>query len=192
MSSSIRKTIFIQLALFIPIFLTHAQSSNESKSTQDLSFLIGKWDIMRTYNPNKEQSRVLHGTLLCEESLDGQFINCIYEIERPGKVRGLDVVYFNYNSIYDKYESLWLSSTWPIKVLMQGELESSKDEFMLNTLATFPLEEGLTEYVKDELVANEEEPNKKSFFRKTFIRTSNDKEGVWTHHMNEQATLIIE
>ena len=161
-----------------------AQAPNESGSTEDLSFLIGKWNVVRIYSPNSDKERTLNGTLVCKESLDNKFINCRYEIERPGKVRGLDEVFFNYNPIYNMYESIWLSSTWPVKVLMQGTLKQNADTIVLNTTAHFQIENSVTEYVKDELIV---ETDNESFTRKTFIRTSEYEEDEWFHHMTEIA-----
>ena len=169
----------------------NAQQSDESKSTEDLSFLIGKWNIVRIYSPDSDNERVLNGALICEESLDGQFIKCTYEMKRPGKTRGLDVVYFNYNSIYDLYESVWLSSTWPIKGILQGHLQKESDYYILSTSGQFKIENNVTEYVTDEmktLISKEHKIN--SFIRKTHIRTSEFEEGVWHHHMTETAQRI--
>ena len=193
---AMKKIIQINKALLILVFLYGsnpsliAQQSDESKSTRELSFLIGKWNVVRIYSPNSDNRRVLDGTLICKEALDGKFINCTYEINRPEKIRGLDEVYFNYNSIYNMYESIWLSSTWPIKVLMQGTLQKNAGNIILSTSAQFQIENNITEYVKDELIIGTEESNLNSFTRKTFIRTSNFEEGAWRHHMTETAKRI--
>ncbi len=165
-----------------------AYAQDNIKSTSDLSFLVGEWEVLRTYGPKTDKPRVMHGTLSCEEAMDGNFIHCTYEMERPGKIRGLDVVYFNYNSIYDTYESLWFSSTWPIKVLMQGTLEERRDGLSLRTSAQFQIENGVTEYVKGELMTNSATMDLSSFTRQTMIRTSEYEEGEWYHHMTEVVT----
>ncbi len=167
-----------------------SQQSTTSKSTQDLSFLIGEWTITRTYNPDSDRERILEGTLICAESLDGKFVHCTYEINRPGKVRGLDEVYFNYNPIYNLYESLWLSSTWPIKVLMQGTLEKHADHLILSTTAQFQIENNVTEYVQDDLVTDPSEEMTYSFTRQTYIRTSESETKEWHHHMTEKAQRV--
>lgn len=161
------------------------QTEEGPKSTADFSFLLGDWTVTRTNNPNGDKPRVLKGTLKCSWGLDEQFVQCTYDMERPGKVRGLDVVYFNYNQIYDQYESLWLSSTWPIKVLLQGTLEKSNYGITLRTKAEFPIQNNLTEYVKDEMVVTNPKSDNTSIERKTYIRTSNDPDDQWTHHMTE-------
>ena len=162
--------------------------TQHAKSTKDLSFLIGEWEVVRIYSPDSDKQRTMKGTLVCEESLDGQFIKCTYEMQRPGKIRGLDVVYFNYNNIYDLYESVWLSSTWPIKGILQGHLKKDSTHFSLNTSAQFKIENEVTEYVKDELIIGTTPATLNSFTRKTLIRTSEDEEDVWLHHMTETAT----
>ena len=167
------------------------QDSQFSKSTRDLNFLIGQWDITRTYSPGGEGERILHGSLVCEESLDGKFIKCTYEMERPGRIRGLDVVYFNYNSIYNQYESMWLSSTWPIKVIMKGQLQDVEGDLVLATSAEFQIENKVMEYVRDEMkVSSFDISAENSFIRQTHIRTSEYEEGVWHHHMTEIARRI--
>ncbi len=183
---------FIILLLLCGITTSlNAQQSDVSKSTEDLSFLIGKWDIVRIYSPDSDNERVLKGALICEESLDGQFIKCTYEMKRPGKTRGLDVVYFNYNSIYGLYESVWLSSTWPIKGILQGNLQKESDYYILSTSGQFKIENNVTEYVRDEMKSIKSKERKmNSFIRKTHIRTTNFKEGDWHHHMTETAQRI--
>ena len=164
--------------------------NQSEKSTEDLSFLIGEWEVERIYSPNSDEPRTLKGTLVCDYSMDNQFIKCTYEMQRPGKIRGLDVVYFNYNSIYELYESMWLSSTWPIKGIMQGQLNKETDSLTFITKGQFPIQDGIMEYVKGSLVAKNLDGNNKSFFRKTYIRTSKDPEGYWFHHMNEMVTQV--
>lgn len=186
----INKAVLILILLCATSLSLMAQQSNESKSTEDLSFLVGKWEIVRIYSPDSDNERVLNGSLICEKSLDDQFIKCTYEIKRSGKIRGLDVVYFNYNSIYELYESIWLSSTWPIKGVFQGTLQKNTDHFILSTSGQFEIENNVTEYVKGELIIQAKELNLNSFTRKTHIRTTNFDEGVWHHHMTEIAKRI--
>lgn len=156
----------------------------QTSTTEDLSFLIGSWEVTRTYGPDDEQPRILRGTLDCKMVMDDKFIQCRYEMERPGQIRGLDEVYFNYNEIYEHYESLWLSSTWPIKVLMQGQLEN-QDSTVLSSQAQFEIQDNLMEYVKGILTLNKQGT---SFERRTLIRTSKDPEDQWRYHMLEVAT----
>ncbi len=181
------KTVLLSLLLSGSSFFLEAQEKTEGKSTQDLSFLIGKWNIMRVYSPESDSERTMKGELVCEESLDGQFIKCRYEMERPGKIRALDVVYFNYNHIYGLYESIWLSSTWPIKGIMQIALQKNENNYTLNTTGQFKIENDVMEYVKGSLVAPSKDGNINSFVRKTNIRTSEYEEGVWHYHMIETA-----
>jgi len=182
----LHKTLHIIFGLFIAASLM-AQAPGDGGSTEDLSFLIGEWEVSRTYSPSTDNERILKGTLVCKAALDDQFINCRYEMERPGKVRGLDEVFFNYNPIYEVYESLWLSSTWPIKVLMQGTLGQEDEKVILSTSASFLIENNVMEYVKGELTLD---GGSDSFIRKTLIRTSEYEEGEWLHHMTETAKRV--
>jgi hypothetical protein len=173
------------LVLISGVFCINAYG--QKPSTADLSFLIGQWKIERTYAPLSDQPRILKGVLHCESSLDSQFVKCTYKMLRPNKKPSIDVVYFNYNSIYGDYESLWLSSTWPIKVLMSGQLEKNEIDLKLNTRAQFQIGKGITEFVKGKLLLKQPALNANTFIRQTFIRTSEDKEHEWIHHMTETA-----
>ena len=165
-------------------------ASQNVKSTEDLSFLIGEWEVERIYSPKSDQPRIMNGTLVCNYTMDKQFIKCTYEMQRPGKIRGLDVVYFNYNTIYELYESMWLSSTWPIKGILQGQLVRKAESLSLHTAGQFAIQDGIMEYVRDSLIAGTSSKEKKSFFRKTYIRTSKDPDGYWLHHMNEKVSAV--
>ena len=170
------------LALGLIHILSIAQDSN-TKSTDDLSFLNGQWLMNMTYSPNSDKPRILDGTMICEWVMDSSYIKCKYALSREGKKDALNDVYFNYNQISDKYESMWMSSTWPVKVLLKGDLENDGDTLRLTTLAEFLIENDLTEYVKDVLVMAK---GADSFYRKTFIKTS--AENDWRFHTLEQAT----
>ncbi len=172
----IRLTAFFLLVPFFSI-------AQNSKSTKDLSFLVGDWEVTRTYYLYPDSPRIYKGTLSCSLSLDEQFISCRYEMQRPGKTRGLDQVYFNYNSIYDSYESVWLSSTWPIKTISKGSLEKIDSQIIFKSFTEFPIENGVMEYVKGELVLKDAD----MFERNLHLRTSNDPEGEWKHHMKTVA-----
>ncbi len=173
---------------FIPalLLLVSTLQGQEQKSTEDLSFLIGEWEVTRTYYLYPDSPRVYKGNLTCDYSLDKQFISCRYEINRPGKIRGLDQVFFNYNSIYDSYETVWLSSTWPIKTISKGELRKNEDGLIFKTYTEFPIENEVMEYVRGELVLK----NSNEFQRDLHIRTSKDPEGEWKHHMTTMAKKV--
>ena len=109
-------------------------------------------------------------------------------MELHGRANAMDIIYFNHNNIYNEYESLWLSSTWPIKVLLQGDLTMVENKKMLNTTASFLIENGITEYVRDEMVLANNTP--KSFIRKTYVRTSKDNGEKWLYQMLEEAKRI--
>ena len=100
----------------------------------------------------------------------------------PERWLRLNDVYFNYNALAEKYESLWFSSTWPVKVLLSGDVQEKSDSIFLETFAEFPIEDGLTEYVRDVLIMKK---GTDSFSRKTYIRTSNDTD--WKYHSLEKA-----
>ena len=186
---NLSKRIILLTLMLISSSLLWAQEGS-TRSTQDLDFLLGEWEVTRIYSPDTDKERSMKGRLVCKESLDGKFINCRYEMERPGKIRGVDEVYFNYNQIYELYESMWLSSTWPIKVLMQGTLNQGDENIILETEAEFLIENDVMEYVKGKLIIGAEGDARNSFKRKTHIRTSKDEAGYWFHHMTETAERI--
>lgn len=180
MKIQIMKKVFHVIALILLTLPTLAQDVKTSKSTEDLAYLIGEWDVKRTNNPDGDEPIVRYGTLTCKWDMDNQFIFCVYDIERPGKRRGLDYVYLNYNDIYDKYESTWLSSTWPIKSTMQGDFSMVDGQRVLSTTTEFPIANGVMEYVKGQTTIT----SKDSFHRKLHIRTSEKPE--WYYHMIEE------
>ncbi|WP_222984779.1 hypothetical protein [Flagellimonas meishanensis] len=97
----------------------------------------------------------------------------------------LDIVYFNFNDIYGKHESLWLSSTWPIKVLMQGDIDFKGAELWYTSKAQFQIADTVMEYVQSILRMN---LNKGHFVRNTDIKTSRD--AIWHLHMLENAIKL--
>ena len=185
---SLYRQIFLFVLCYTWLTESYGQESTVAPSTDDLSFLVGEWEVTRIYGPETDNPRTLLGRLTCSNDLDGQFINCLYEMERPGQLQALDQVYFNYNPIYKAYESLWLSSTWPIKVLMKGELRSSGDSVSLETTAEFEIENGIIEFVKDEMIISDREA--REFSRKTHVRTSDSPANEWYYHMLETAEKI--
>ncbi len=173
--------LFITLVLFIHL-VSNAQSP-ETRSTNDLSFLDGEWLMNMTYSPDGNEPRTLEGTMTCNWVMDSSYIKCQYQLERSGKKDALNDVYFNYNIISGKYESIWMSSTWPVKVLLTGTMQNNEDSIKLETFAEFPIENGLTEYVKDVLIIK---AGMENFQRKTYIRTSEEAE--WRYHSLEKAS----
>lgn len=176
----ITTTIHITLIMII-----HSVNGQPAKTTKDLDFLLGEWEVIRTYSPGGTNERILAGELSCKWALDSTFIECTYLLERPGKRRGIDRVYFNYNTIYDKYESTWMSSTWPIKATSSGEPSKGDERSVLTTRSEFPIHDGIIEFVKTDWQINWLN-GQYDISRKTFIRTSKDAPDYWFHHMNEQ------
>lgn len=184
--SSVRKCKFkILLCL---LFLGLFSEVGAQKRTEDLSFLLGKWNVERIYYPETENPNIMNGTMECELAGNNAFIKCEYEMERLDRPNATDIVYYNYNKIYHKYESLWLSSTWPIKVLLQGDLTTADNGTLLNTTASFLIENGITEYVMDKLLLTKDDP--KIFVRKTYVRTSVDENEKFTYHMLEKTRRV--
>ena len=159
-----------------------AQEVTASGATAHLSALIGTWDIERTYAPGSRDERTLKGSLGCAEGIGGAYIRCRYVLPRSGQTPAIEEVYFNYNPIYSRYEALWLSSTWPIKVVMQGDLVPEPSGLVLSGQAEFLIQNGLTESVR-----SEHRLQKDGFVYRVFVRTSDSPEGVWREHMVERA-----
>lgn len=187
MNSQFLQALTILSFLFTTGSLLSAQQTGHDQSTSDLAFLLGDWEVERIFSPEGKDKRTYKGTLSCHRILDEQFIQCQYEFERPGKTRGLDLVLFNFNHIYGHFESVWFSSTWPIKTVMKGLLTKSVSELTFETSTEFKIENEVTEYVKGELVASGPDTDSTSFTRKTYIRTSEDQPDYWRYHMLETA-----
>ncbi|QSE96110.1 DUF1579 family protein [Fulvivirga lutea] len=161
--------------LAILLILTLNKTGAFSQGTSDLNFLLGEWKVKRIYSPNTDKVREYAGKMSSVYSLDSAFIECRFEFERPDKKKAIDLVFFNYNSLFNQYESMWLSSTWPVKVLMEGKIEQN----VLSTAAQFPLGNGQTEYVRDTL-----EFTNNKLLRRTYITTDSTLRN-WTYHLLE-------
>ncbi len=157
----------------------------QDRSTKDLAFLVGDWKMKMTFSPETDEPRILDGAMECQWTMDSTFIRCEYLMKRSGKKDALNDVYFNFNSVTNTYESLWFSSTWPVKVLLGGDLKKVGSEWILETTAEFPIADGVVENVKDVLVFEE---GSNEFERKTFIKTS--KETEWKYHSKEDAIKV--
>lgn len=162
---------------------TIGQSLDSTKSTHDLSFLTGEWIMKMTYNPESKEPKTLEGAMCCEWVMDSTYIKCEYALERQDKKNALNDVYFNYSAISEKYESMWMSSTWPVKVLLAGDIRNEKDTIRLETCAEFSIGNGIIEHVRDVLTIKIGAVN---FNRKTYIKTSEETE--WKYHSLEEAS----
>ncbi|MEM9495061.1 MAG: hypothetical protein AAGA09_03585 [Pseudomonadota bacterium] len=188
---SLRKTwsaICSAIALCIVFPATAAAETSAAKgdveetpTVDDLGFLLGDWSVERIYQPGTENERIAAGDLGCKKALSQQFVRCAFYFERPEQPPIHDVVFFNYNEIYGVYESLWLSATWPIKVLMRAE--PAAPGASLRWEADFLIEDGVREWVRSEWRLGEDG----AFTRRVEIRTSNDPAGDWLHWMDERA-----
>ena len=184
---NLRLSSLLYLVLISGTSTLNAQSGSDPRSTEDLSFLVGSWEVSRVYSPGTNEARTYKGSLDCEMALDGKFIQCTYDMARPGKIRGLDLVFFNYNNIYEYYESVWFSSTWPIKTVMRIDLEHGANSLVMKTSGQFRIENDVMEYVKSELYAQALNGKTNTFTRQTYIRTSAYATDKWRHHMTERA-----
>ncbi|WP_299328822.1 DUF1579 family protein [Parasphingopyxis sp.] len=148
-----------------------------------LDFLIGEWDVDRVYRPGSAEERRVAGQLSCARAIYDAFVRCVYDLDRPDRGPAQEVVYFNHNAIYGTYENIWLSSSWPIKVIMAGSLNS--EERSMASEAQFMIEEGRTESVRSSHRWTDD-----SIAYRVDIRTSEDPEGEWTYHMEEVARRV--
>ena len=172
----------MRITLSALLLFTSLSICGQEPATSDLSFLLGEWDITRIYRPESQKPDTVRGTLKCETALEKQFISCLYDIPRTNKPRILDQVYYNYNAIYEHYESIWLSATWPIKPVMELNI-ISQEPMQIETTGEFSIGSEVTEYVKSEMSVSADA----GFFeRKTNIRTSKDPADQWTYHMIER------
>ncbi len=161
-----------------------------AQSTEDLFFLIGKWDLEHTYFPGTPEAKTYKGSLTCHKAMDGQYIRCEYLIGRMNTSEGRTITYFNYNSIYKTYEALSLSSTWPIKVTSRGSMKEVSEKKVMNLSSEFLIANNVTEYVRSEVTFDSA---KMTMIKSTHIKTSEKPQ--WWQHMQESAvrsdTIII-
>jgi len=167
------------LAIFSALIVAAPAQADNAPQTADLDFLIGDWNVTRVNRPGQEGERTFTGSLTCEPALEGQYIRCVYYFERDDRGPIHDEVFFNYNSIYGTYESLWVSATWPIKNTMRAEPGQSPDA--MTWTSEFLIENGVREYVRSFWNVSDAA----GFSRRTDIRTSEYADGEWLHWMNE-------
>lgn len=172
---------FVIASLIGSFTVPAAGSTPHEPSTADWEFLVGDWDVERTYRPGSEEERTQEGTLTCNRAVLDAYIRCLFDFDRPDRGPSRDDVFYNYNDEYGRYESMWLSSTWPIKVVMSGDMDVSART--LAAASQFPLAGDMIEYVRSTYRWNDD-----SIVRETHIRTSEDPEDDWTFHMVETST----
>lgn len=173
--------IFVVASLIGLLAVPAAGSTPYEPSTADWEFLVGDWDVVRTYRPGSEEERTQEGTLTCNRAVLDAYIHCLFDFDRPDRGPARDDVFHNYNSEYGRHESMWLSSTWPIKVIMSGDMDVSART--LTAASQFPLANDVIEYVRSTYRWDDD-----SIVRETHIRTSEDLEDDWTYHMIETST----
>lgn len=169
-----------------------ASNTNEP-STNDLDFLLGTWSVRWTYRPGKEDERVVDGSLVCELALNDNHIFCRYRFEREDAPTIIEHVYFNYNSIYEQYEAIWVSGTWPIKVLMAGDLNKDDNTTTLESAAEFSIGNDRLEQVRSSLKFEGNHQPISRFTRTTHIRVTESAsfdDVDWLHHMTEIAERV--
>lgn len=175
----------IGAALVVTVFfgpLLHANiasAGSTQPSTRDLMFLLGRWDVERRYEPDSDRERGAHGTLSCESVLEDAYIRCHYRLTADGRPPINEVVYLNFNDIYEQYESLWISSAWPIKNTM-----SAKPAAIPGTLhwtSEFLIENGVTERVQTQWKIGRD-----TVERRVEIRTSEDPSNSWLFWIQER------
>lgn len=156
-------------------------SGRDEPSTSDLNFLLGEWKVERVYQPGTDNERSSTGSLACQKALQDAYVRCTYFFDRPDRGPIHDDVYFNYNPIYEQYESVWLSATWPIKVTMRADVTDFEDR-IFNWESSFLIEDGVTEWVRSAWTLNSDG----GFSRRTDIRTSLEPDDQWLHWMDEK------
>ncbi len=184
------------------------QAVANEKSTQDLSFLVGSWSVTWTYAPGHLNERTITGSLGCEFALNDQHIFCNYYFDRADQPPIVEHVYYNYNEVSSRYEAIWISGTWPVKVLMLGELTTDEERILLRSAAQFEIADNDVEQVRSDFSFLIEGDRVNRFRRDTYIRVIDgetnganvsagplsdlrgDAESDWTHHMTTFAMRV--
>ena len=143
---------------------------------------MGDWSVKRVYEPGTDRERTVNGTLKCSKALSERFIKCTYFFERKGRAPIHDDVFLNFNAVYGVYESVWLSATWPIQVIMSAKPSKSPGRLVWDS--NFLIENNVREWVRSTWTIDNDGG---TFARKTDIRTSRHPDANWTHWMNESA-----
>ncbi len=171
--------VVLSLLPLLHAFVANADPTQPS--TKDLMFLIGQWDVERRYEPGSDRERVADGTLSCESVLDNAYIRCRYKLTADDRPPINEVVYLNFNGIYGRYESLWISASWPIKNTMSAEPASIPGTLFWTS--EFLIEDGVTERVKTQW-----EIGSDAIERRVEIQTSQNPTNSWLFWLQE--TLV--
>lgn len=105
-------------ALFagLHFLMASGASAQESRSTQDLSFFVGRWEGESTFLPAFTEGAEPHPETIqttCASVLADTYIQCELALTNPqGQSRGV-MILWNFNTISSEYEALLLDSKYP-------------------------------------------------------------------------------
>ncbi|MEL7045310.1 MAG: hypothetical protein AAGL66_09865 [Pseudomonadota bacterium] len=156
-----------------------ASADSAQPSTRDLMFLLGHWDVERRWEPGSDRERIAQGTLSCESVLDDAYIRCRYSLTADDRPPINEVVYLNFNGIYGRYESLWISASWPIKNTMSATPAAIPGT--LRWTSEFLIENGVTERVQTLWNID-----RNTVERRVEIQTSQDPANFWLFWLQER------
>jgi hypothetical protein len=167
------------IALGLTVGISPSRAEGDTPSTNDFNWLVGTWNVERDYLPNTDQHREMNGTISCDLAVSDAYYRCDYHLSSANRAPAHEVVYLNYNAIYGRYETLWISAGWPIKNTMSAIPGPSTRELVWTS--SFLIENGVTESVESQWSVLQDG----NLQRRTLIRTSNDEPDTWLHWMTE-------
>lgn len=139
----------------------------EEASTKDFDFLIGAWSLEATAQPESDAPRQSEGEKVCAYFLDTSYVKCESTLTNAnGSVRTAGSLH-NYNRIYSYHESLYYSSTWPIKPLGRSTITRKGNEILWVNEFEFPLSDDRIEYVRAEMTLSGDIMETKEFIKRS-------------------------
>ena len=153
--------IFACAAALAPLQTKAQDASDPAPTIQDLSFLIGEWEVEFDYfdahQPQRGRVGGGKGRQLCDYDLkqndEARFISCHGEItSENGAVRTF-AEYYRYNRYQNRFERTSLFSNWPFDGI--AVLEIDAENRRLTAQGEFIVARGLTERISAEIQFNE-------------------------------------
>lgn len=148
------KTYFGLFNVLLAAFLISTPLHAEDKSTKDFSFLIGTWSVEATVRLNSDSPITATGERVCAYYLNEDYVKCETQRSYSSGRSGVSSSLHNYNHLYGYYESIYLSSGWPIKPFGKTTISKDGDAIFWVNEFEFQTGDGRTENVRAEITVS--------------------------------------
>ena len=144
-----------------------SESDKSDPSTADFDFLLGAWRIEAAFGQNGNLDREITGKRNCAFALKEEYIRCETVMNRSSGGTSESVSLHNYNSVLGRYESLYYSSGWPMKVLGNTTIEKDGDAIRWTNNFEFTIDNGRTEWVRAEMTVTQNTIEANEYIKRT-------------------------